>query len=76
MERRTTGQILRDLRGARKPVDVAYHVGISVSALSTYENDRRVPPDKVKKKLAEYFGTTVTAIFFPNDAYVEKAKEG
>lgn len=46
---------------------VANAVGVSVSAISMYENGARVPRDEVKIRLADYYKTTVQALFFSND---------
>ena len=51
-------------RGDRKREEVAAAVGVSLSAISMYENGDRVPRDETKVKLAEYYNTTVQEIFF------------
>lgn len=43
---------------------VAAALGISVSAIAMYETGARVPRDEIKVKLADYYGTTVQALFF------------
>ena len=43
---------------------VADYCGISVSALSMYENGDRVPRDEIKVKLARLYGKTVESIFY------------
>ena len=58
------GQKLRELRGKKSREHVANAVGVSVSAIAMYERDERVPSDKVKVKIAEYFGKSVASIFF------------
>ena len=58
------GDRLRELRGQRSEADVAREVGITQSALSMYENDKRIPRDAVKVRLAKAFGTSVEAIFY------------
>ncbi|MBR3008354.1 MAG: helix-turn-helix transcriptional regulator [Stomatobaculum sp.] len=58
------GARLRSLRGDTPRAVVADAVGISVSALQMYENGARVPRDQKKMALAEYYHTTVEAIFF------------
>lgn len=68
MSNATMGNRLRQLRGNTPRRDVANAVGISVSALQMYENGSRVPRDEAKKRIAEYFGTTVQAIFFDEDS--------
>lgn len=60
----TIGQRLISLRGNKSLTDVAGDLHISISALSMYENDKRVPRDEVKKQLAEYYNTSVESIFF------------
>lgn len=51
-------------RGKKRREEVAANVGISVSALSMYENGHRVPRDDVKIRLADFYKTTVQALFF------------
>lgn len=57
-------QRLRKLRGIESIKTVAKACEISPSALSMYENGARIPRDEVKVKLAQYYATTVEAIFF------------
>ena len=42
---------------------------ISLSAISMYENGQRVPRDEIKVKLADYYHTTVQALFFDTDSH-------
>ena len=63
-KKKTTGEKLLRLRGARTLERVATDNGISVSALSMYEQNLRTPRDEVKVKLARYYGTTVGELFF------------
>ena len=58
------GERLRTLRGSETLQAVADAIGITRSALCAYENENRVPKDSIKVKLAEYYNTTVQAIFF------------
>ncbi len=58
------GQNLIDLRGEKSRAEVAEACNISVSALTMYELEQRIPRDKIKVRLAEYYNTTVGAIFF------------
>ena len=55
----TIGERLRKARGDTPREVVAKEVGVSVSALSMYEIDQRVPRDQIKIKLADYYKTTV-----------------
>ena len=52
------------LRGDKTRDIVAKACGISKSALAMYELGERIPRDEIKIKLAEYYNTTVEAIFF------------
>lgn len=55
------------LMTARKNVPrevVAKAVGVTVSAISMYENGQRMPRDEIKVRLADYYKTTVQALFF------------
>lgn len=63
------GMRLRNLRGQTPRAVVAEAVGISVSALQMYENGARVPRDQTKMALADYYHTTVAAIFFNPEAH-------
>ena len=60
----TIAERLIAARGARRREDVANAVGISISALVMYENGDRIPRDGIKIKLADYYNTTVQALFF------------
>ena len=57
-------QNLISLRGDRTQKEVADGVGISQSTYAMYEIGQRIPNDENKKRIAEYFKTTVQAIFF------------
>ena len=58
------GKKLKELRGNKTQAEVAKAIGISVSALSMYEQNERVPRDGTKIKLAAYFKKSVQSIFF------------
>lgn len=60
------GARLRRLRGDLPRGSVATACGISLSALSMYENGERVPRDAVKIRLAKFYGKSVQQIFFAN----------
>lgn len=62
--RKHIGENLRKLRGNRTQEEVAKAVNASVAAISMYEQGQRVPRDEIKLRLANYFSTTVEAIFF------------
>lgn len=55
---------LVELRGERSREEVAKAVGVSVSAISMYENGERIPRDDIKVKIAQYYDKTVQEIFF------------
>lgn len=60
----SAGEKIRALRGERTQSAVAKAVGITKSALAMYERDERRPRDEVKIKLANYFGCSVSEIFY------------
>ena len=62
----TTGEILRELRTAKKKTvsAVATDIGITPSALSNYENDLRVPRDDIKIAISNYYKKPIQKIFF------------
>lgn len=44
--------------------ELADTLGISVSAVSSYELGVRVPSDKVKKQYSLFFNTSIEGLFF------------
>lgn len=60
----TVAERLVQARGNIPRDKVADAVGISLSAISMYENGQRIPRDEIKVKLADYYHTTVQALFF------------
>lgn len=64
------GDKLKTLRGSRSADEVAKAIGISCSAVGMYEREERIPRDDIKVRLADYFGTTVQAIFFDSNATI------
>lgn len=44
--------------------EVAKDTGITVSALSNYENGLRVARDEVKRRLAYYYGVSIESIYY------------
>lgn len=64
MIKKVIGERLKKLRGDKTIRKVAADCGISYSSLAMYENGHRVPKDEVKKILANYYGTSVEALFF------------
>lgn len=61
---------LIELRGKRTREEVAKAVGVSVSAISMYENGERIPRDAIKIKFAEYYNTSVQEIFFTAKSHI------
>lgn len=59
------GRTLRQLRGIRTRTGVSRELGIPYSTLQSYEEGRRAPSGRNKKKLADYFGVRVEDLFFP-----------
>jgi DNA-binding XRE family transcriptional regulator len=59
-----TGERLRELRANRGQAEVAEAIGVSTMAISQYETGKRIPQDKIKVKLAKYFGQSVESLFF------------
>lgn len=58
------GTRLRRLRGARRQADVAEAVGVTTMAISQYESGQRMPQDKIKVRLANYYEQPVEQIFY------------
>lgn len=64
MDAKRIGERLTALRESRSQTEVADAVNISPSALSMYENGERIPRDEIKQRIAEYYNTTVQALFY------------
>ena len=58
------GQRLRKLRGKKSMSEVAKAIGVTASAIGNYEQGTRCAKDEIKVKLANYYGVSVTSIFF------------
>ena len=64
MDKKAIASKLKKLRGNIPRETVAKAVGISVSAISMYENGDRIPRDDVKIRLANYYCVPIGDIFF------------
>lgn len=64
MDKKVIGERLKKLRGDKTIRQVASDIGISYSALCMYETSQRTPRPPVMVKLANYYNTTVEALFF------------
>ena len=64
MNKKAIASKLKKLRGNIPRETVAKAVGISVSAISMYENGDRIPRDDVKIRLANYYCVPIGDIFF------------
>lgn len=58
------GKRLIALRGDKTQTEVAKELEISVSALSMYERGERIPRDNIKIRIARFYNTPITEIFF------------
>ena len=66
MDTKAIGKKLEELRKAKgiTQAEVAEALGVSAMAVSLYENGERIPRDEVKIKIADFFKTPVSSIFF------------
>jgi len=66
MDAKKIGERLHNLRlqKGKKISEVAFACGVSVSAVSQYENGVRIPRDSIKAALARYYGLSVDDLFF------------
>lgn len=64
MDRLEVGKRLRALRGKKTLDEVAKALGVTSMAVSLWERGERIPNDDIKIRIAAYYNTTVTAIFF------------
>lgn len=60
----TLAERLIQARGKQSREEVAKAIGVSLSAITMYETGARVPRDEIKVKLADYYETTVQALFY------------
>ena len=58
------GKKLVELRGDKSREQVAVDLGISYSALVSYEMGVRIPRDEVKIRIASYYNTPIEDMFF------------
>ncbi len=64
------GARLIKLRGDIPRERVSKEVGISLSAITMYENGERIPRDDIKVKLAIFYHRTVQEIFFDKECHI------
>lgn len=64
MNAKLIGQRLVELRGNKTQDEVAKALGISVSALSMYEQGKRIPRDSIKIRIAAFYKRPIYDIFF------------
>ncbi len=69
-----TGRRLRELRGCMPREMVAEELGISVAALTAYEQGERVPRDEIKERFALFYTRTVQEIFAEGEQTMENKK--
>lgn len=51
-------------RGTKSRAEVARAIGVSLSAITMYENGERMPRDEIKIRIAAYYGKSVQELFF------------
>ena len=69
MDAKQIGERLTKLRGDKKQKEVAEQLGISVSALSMYENGERIPRDNIKIRISAFYGVPIYDIFFTQSTH-------
>lgn len=60
----SVGKKLKALRGNKTQKQVAQEIGITKSALAMYEQDKRIPRDEVKVRIATYYNEPVGSLFY------------
>lgn len=71
LDSKKIARTLIDLRGNRSREEVASALGLSLSTIAMYEIGARIPRDKTKMKIAEYYGKSVEDIFFTKECHKE-----
>lgn len=71
MDMKTIGATLRSLRNAKgvSLTTAAKDLEISATALSCYEHGTRIPRDKVKIRIADYYERSIAAIFYAENVH-------
>lgn len=69
MDSEKIARTLIRLRGEKTRAEVASALGLSLSAITMYENGERIPRDETKIKIAAYYGKTVEEIFFTENCH-------
>lgn len=64
MNKEKMAEKLIELRGDMSREQLAVDLGISYSAIVSYESAERVPRDEMKVKIASYYKVNVEDIFF------------
>lgn len=67
---REIGRRLIAIRGDIPRDELANAIGVSISAVSMYENGERIPRDDIKIRIANFFGRSVQEIFFDKECHV------
>lgn len=63
-DRKIVGERLKKLRGTKTLAEVGKDLNVTAMAVSNWENGERMPNDDMKVKIAAYYETTVSDIFF------------
>ena len=58
------GITLKKIRGKKTITEMGYALGVSASAVSSYECGKKRPSDKVKVEYAKQSGKTVQELFY------------
>lgn len=64
MKSREVADKLVILRGRKSQLEVATALGVTVSALKTYERGERIPRDIIKMRISNYYNVPIQDIFF------------
>ena len=61
---KSTAEMLIELRGDKTLKTVADALGVTVAALSNYEQGIRIPRDEIKMRISKYYGVAIEELFF------------
>lgn len=64
MNKKEIGAKLKILRGERTQQEVAENIGVCKALISLYESGQRLPSDRIKIRLSEFYQVGIVELFY------------